>query len=98
MDTHDLTEEVYRGIIIEAERYDHNLTLQFGVLSYDCKDEAEYIVGAKKLIKLLRKATNAEIDDVFFGDPWNRKDLTAALDRISDNINKLKDKKIKGKK
>ncbi len=97
MDTDDLTEEAYRGIIIEAERYDHNLTLRFGVLSYECKDEAEYIAGAKKLIQRLRKATDAQVDDVFFGDPWNRKDLTAALDRISDNISKLPEKKIKGK-
>lgn len=31
MDTDELSNEAYQGIIIEAEKFDHDLTLQFGV-------------------------------------------------------------------
>ena len=43
MDTGDLSEEVYLAIMIEAERFDHDLTLQFGLLSYHCNDEDDFI-------------------------------------------------------
>ena len=33
MDTDDLSNEAYQGIIIEAEKFNHDLTLQFGVLA-----------------------------------------------------------------
>ena len=32
IDTEDLTDKTYEAIMIEAERFDHNLTLQFGFL------------------------------------------------------------------
>ena len=32
MDTGDLSEEAYRAIMIEAEIFNHDLTLQFGLL------------------------------------------------------------------
>ncbi len=56
IDTEDLTDKTYKAIMIEAERFDHNLTLQFGLLSYQCKDEADFI----KKIKTINKA-NAEV-------------------------------------
>lgn len=37
MDTGDLSEEEYLAIMIEAKRFNHDLTLQFGLLSCDCK-------------------------------------------------------------
>ena len=36
MDTDDLSNEAYEAVIIEAERFHHNLTLHFGVLADDC--------------------------------------------------------------
>jgi hypothetical protein len=41
MDTDDLSRDSYEGILIEAEKLVHDLTLQFGVLSGDCKNETE---------------------------------------------------------
>ncbi|CAN5906824.1 hypothetical protein BH11BAC7_BH11BAC7_22290 [soil metagenome] len=76
--------------MIEAERFDHNLTLQFGLLSYQCKDEKDFIKKPGKLIQELLKCPDREIDDVFFGEPPSKKDFHAALKRISDNISKLK--------
>jgi hypothetical protein len=51
MDTDDLSKEAYKGIIAEAENFDPDLTLQFGLLSYDCANEDEYLDKSKELIK-----------------------------------------------
>lgn len=56
MDTDDLSRESYKGILIEAEKLSHDLTLQFGLLSYDCENETEYIDRAEKLTKQIMQA------------------------------------------
>ncbi len=33
MDTDDLSKPTYNGIILECEKYNHDLTLQFGILA-----------------------------------------------------------------
>lgn len=43
MVTGDLSEENHRAIMIEAEMFNHDLTLQFGLLSSDCKNENNFI-------------------------------------------------------
>jgi hypothetical protein len=43
MDTDDLSREAYDGILIEAEKLTHDLTLHYGLLSESCNNEAEYI-------------------------------------------------------
>ena len=43
MDTDDLSDETYRATLVEAERFDHTITLHFGLLSYDCNNEQEFI-------------------------------------------------------
>ena len=50
MDTDDLSREAYRAIISEAEKFNHDLTLQFGLQSGDCKDEQEFIDKSTQLI------------------------------------------------
>lgn len=55
MDTDDLSRETYTGILVEAEKLTHDLTLHFGLLSYDCKNETDYIEKAKKLTEELIK-------------------------------------------
>ncbi len=89
IDTGDLTDKTYEAIMIEAERFDHNLTLQFGLLSYECKDEADFIKKSKQLINQMLKYNLAEIDDMFFGEPPNKKDFHIALNKILENISKL---------
>jgi hypothetical protein len=41
MDTDDLSNETYEAVIIEAERFHHNLTLHFGLLAGQCDTEEE---------------------------------------------------------
>ena len=90
IDTGDLTDKTYNAIMIEAERFDHNLTLQFGLLSYECEDEKEFIDKSKIIIKAFLKFTNAQIDDLFYGEPPPKKSFHVALHKILDNISKLK--------
>lgn len=90
MDTDDLSKESYNGIIIEAEKFNHNLTLHFGLLSYDCKDEHEFINKAEKLVKEIKKANEIDLDDLFFGEVPDLKKLKKTLDKILENIIKIK--------
>ena len=90
MDTDDLSTETYRGIIIEAERFDHDLTLQFGVLASHCKDEEEYLDMALELIDELRSMAGEELTDVFFGNMPDIISLNLTLDRIIQNIGQVR--------
>ena len=89
MDTDDLSTETYQAIIIEAEKYNHDLTLQFGLLASECEDEHEYIQSSLELIDYLRKGDKQFMFDVFFGDIPDTKTLNSVLDRISNNILKV---------
>ena len=86
MDTDDLSDEAYNGIIIEAERFNHDLTLRFGLISYHCENEIEYLAMAKKLIQQIKKLKGNELLDIFFGVLPDEKALHATLDKILRNI------------
>lgn len=43
MDTDDLSIPTYDGVLIKAERFNHDLTLQFGVLASQCKNDDDYL-------------------------------------------------------
>lgn len=92
MDTDDLSKEAYEGIILTAERFNHDLTLQFGLLSYDCETEAEYLDSAEELIKewLASKYFEVLMDDVFFGNPPDTKSIKKVLLKILSNIESIR--------
>ncbi|MCF8297220.1 MAG: hypothetical protein K9J13_06725 [Saprospiraceae bacterium] len=90
MDTGDLSDETYRAIMIEAEMFNHDLTLQFGLLSSDCEDEKDFIEKSIQLINEMKKYDKIDLDDMFFGNPPKMNNFHAALTRICDNIVKLK--------
>lgn len=89
IDTGDLTEKTYQAIIAEAEHFDHNLTLQFGLLSYECANEMDFIKKSKQLIKQMLKYNMADIDDMFFGEPPTKKKFHNTLHKILENSSKL---------
>lgn len=89
-DTDDLSEESYNAIMVEAERFHHDLTLQFGLLSTECTDENMFIEMSEKLAREMLKYDDVDIDDMFFGDPPEKKDFHQALKKILSNISKLK--------
>lgn len=69
MDTDDLSISTYSGIILEAEMFNHDLTLQFGLLASNCKDDDDYLNQAEEMIKewLADKDLDMIADDIFFG-------------------------------
>ena len=89
MDTDDLSREAYKAIIIEAERFSHDLTLRFGVLSSRCQDESEYIERSRKLAEKILVLDDYEIEDLFFGNSPPRKHLEISLKKIIRNIEEL---------
>ncbi len=86
MDTDNLSNETYEAIITEAENFDDDLTLQFGVLSSSCKDEYEYIEKATKLIHKIKKMGEDELSDVFTGSIPDIDELHETLDQMLENI------------
>ncbi len=89
MDTDDLSDKTYKAILGEAEKFNHDLTLQFGLLSYECKNEAEYIKKSQMLISEMLQYDEAERDDMFFGNPPAKKEFHEALKKILANIQSL---------
>jgi len=90
MDTDDLSQEAYRAIMIEAELFNHDLTLRFGLISGYCHDEEEYLDKSLKLIEQIKKAKKHQLEELFFGDVPHIGQLDKALDRIKENIAKVK--------
>lgn len=90
IDTGDLTDETYKAIMIEAGRFSLDLTLQFGLLSYKCEDGDDFILKSKKLISQMLRFREAQIEEMFFGNPPKTKDFHNALHKILDNISEFK--------
>lgn len=66
MDTDELSEETYKAIIITSEKFNHNLTLQFGLLASDCSDDNDYLEKANQLIVAWKSDLINSINDIFF--------------------------------
>lgn len=90
MDTDELSREAYDGILVEAEKLTHDLTLHYGLLSYECKNESEYLDKAKKLSNAIMQAEDYELDDLFWGNPPNKEKLNIMLQKIISNIEKVR--------
>lgn len=90
MDTSDLSTEAYDGILIQAEQLTHDLTLRYGFLSYDRKNQTEYIEKAEKLTRKIMEADDNELDDLFCGTPPDKERLDSTLKTILKNIAKVK--------
>jgi hypothetical protein len=86
LDTDDLSQEAYKAVILEAERFHHDLTLQFGLLSYECSDENEFLEKSAQLILDLRQFKDDDLPDIFFDDVPSIAALNKALTQILQNI------------
>jgi len=86
MDTDDLSNETYKAVIIEAEKFNHDLTLQFGILASSCKNEEEYLKNAKELIDEIKELDECDLEDMFFGNIPNALQLNKCLKQIEINI------------
>ena len=77
-------------MVIEAEKLTHDLTLHYGLISYDCKIETEYIDKAEKLTKELMHVDDHELDDLFWGNPSDKTQLNHTFAKILENIEEIK--------
>jgi hypothetical protein len=66
MDTDELSEETYKAIIITSEKFNHNLTLHFGVLASICSDDNDYLLKANNLIIEWKSDLANSINEIFF--------------------------------
>lgn len=90
MDTDELSREAYEGIIIEAEKLTHDLTLHYGLLSYDCNDETEYIDKAEKLTRKMLQVEAYLLEDLFWGNSPGKDKLDFTLHKILGNIERIR--------
>lgn len=90
IDTDDLSDRTYKAILSEAEKFHHDLTLQFGLLSYKCADEDMFIRKSEELVREMMTFDESEMDDIFFDEPPTRTEFRNALKRILSNISTLK--------
>lgn len=89
IDTGDLSDKIYQAILSEAEKFHHDLTLRFGLLSDECDDEAMFIKKSEELVQEMMTYHESEMNDLFFDDPPSRTAFRNALKRILGNISKL---------
>ena len=75
--------------MIEAEKFNHDLTLQFGLLSYVCEEGKEFISKSGQLISEMLKYDEDEMDDMFFGNPPEKNVFHKTLLKIQKNISGL---------
>jgi hypothetical protein len=92
MDTDDLSIPTYKGIIIEAEKFNHDLTLQFGVLASSCKDDDDYLNKTEILINKWLQVNDFDdiIDNIFYGQPVNEKVFRKTLSKLLTNIAEIR--------
>ena len=92
MDTDDLSIPTYNGVIAEAERFNHDLKLRFGVLASGCKDDDEYLNQAEALIKKWLNEDDASnlIEDIFFGESVNEIEFKKTLNKLLSNIAEIR--------
>ena len=90
MDTDYLSRECYKAIIIEAEKLSHDLTLHYGLLSIDCKNEDEYIDKAEQMTREIMQADDAELEDLFWGNLPDKKKFQLTCTNILENIGRVR--------
>jgi hypothetical protein len=57
---------LYKAILVAAEKFNHNLTLQFGLLASHCINDEDYLQKAKQLIVEWRMNLPNSINEIFF--------------------------------
>ena len=92
MDTDDLSIQTYKGIILEVEKFNHDLTLQFGLLASVCQDDDDYLNQAEALIKgwLTKDDMLNLVDTIFFGKSMNEKEIKKILNKLLSNIDEIR--------
>ncbi len=86
MHTSFLSDETYEAVILEAEKFNYDLTLQFGLLVSYCEDEREYLKSAKELITEIRGMDEYDLGEIFFDEIPDTSLLHKCLRQMELNI------------
>ena len=86
MDTNDLSNETYDAVMKQAERFNNDLTLQFGVIASDCKDETEYLEQALLLIKEFESDIEEAMEEIFYENIPEKSKFKSALKEMKKSI------------
>lgn len=82
MDTDDLSNETYKAVLISSEKFNHDLTIQFGVLASHCENDDDYLAKANLLILHWKADLPGTIADIFF----DSKPAPAIFDKVLSHI------------
>lgn len=89
MDTDNLSEEAYKAIILTADKFHNDLTLQFGLLAEDFENENEYLQEIKNIIDNWQSDLQTSLEEIFFDNPPTLTDFKGILLKINKNIDKV---------
>lgn len=92
MDTDDLSIPTYNGIILETEKFNHDLTLQFGVLASNCKNDDDYLNQIEGMVKEWLGDSNFDVvaNEIFFGEVVDLEEFRAMLEKLLSNIKDIR--------
>lgn len=90
MDTDNLSAETYRAIFVHSDKFNHDMTMEFGVLAGSCANEEEYLDQALELIKEWREDIQESIDYIFADVIPNEDEFEKVLTELEANITKVK--------
>lgn len=90
MDTDDLSIETYKAILETAELFSHELTIEFGVLAMDCRDDNAFLDQSEMLINKCRKNIKGAMKHIFCDDNPSQKEFEEIIEKISSNIKAVK--------
>ena len=92
MDTDDLSDQTYKAIILESEKFNPNLTLQFGVLASNCTDDDDYLNQVENMIQgwLNKDEFDEVIMDIFFDQIIDKQKFVEILIKILSSIREIR--------
>lgn len=88
MDTDELSEETYKAILKTSEKFNHDLTLQFGLLADGCTDDNDFLEQANQLIIEWKSDLANSIDNIFVERP-SASSFENALLKIQNQIEEV---------
>ena len=89
MDTDELSNEAHKAIILKSDHFHHDLTLQFGLLSYTCKNETEYLEKSLLLISEFESDIKFAINNIFYDNIPNINKFKSYLNEFKEAIKKV---------
>jgi len=89
MDTDELSIEAYNAVILKSDYFNHDLTLQFGVLASICKDETEYLEKSLSEIKCFQSNIELAKAEIFYDHVPETNEFELVLNELQESIRRV---------